>query len=83
VRATRAAGAQFIIVAAPVASHEAMQLLRPEADRLVMLTVPTALVAIGAWYEDFDQVPDSEVQQLLQRSRDELKSPCLPPRTAP
>ena len=68
VRAARAAGAVSIIVAAPVASMEAMSLLRPEADQLVVLQVPPHFMAVGEWYQRFDQTSDEEVQTLLSRS---------------
>ena len=68
VRAARAAGSTCVIVAAPVASSEAMALLRPEADQLVVLHVPPHFLAVGEWYRSFDQTSDDEVQALLRRS---------------
>jgi len=68
VRAARAAGAASVIVAAPVASTEAMALLRPEADQLVVLQVPPHFLAVGEWYQHFDQTGDEEVRELLTRS---------------
>lgn len=65
VRAARQAGATTVIAAAPVASHEAVALLTPECDVVEFLLVPPSLDAIGLWYEDFTQTPDSEVQRLL------------------
>ena len=50
VRAARAAGAAFVIVAAPVASDEAAAVVGAEADQLAILQVPPLLFAIGAWY---------------------------------
>jgi putative phosphoribosyl transferase len=68
VRAARAGGAASVIVAAPVASTEAMALLRPETDQLVVLQVPPRFLAVGEWYRRFDQTEDEEVQALLHRS---------------
>jgi len=65
VRAARRAGAARVVVAAPVASDEAVALMRRECDALVILQVPPFLRAVGAWYVDFSQVEDSEVRQLL------------------
>jgi putative phosphoribosyl transferase len=65
VRAAHQGGAANVIVAAPVSSHEALALLGAEADDVVVLMVPPALYAIGQWYEDFEQTPDSEVCRLL------------------
>jgi putative phosphoribosyl transferase len=63
--AVRALGAARVIVAAPVASHEAVGLLEPAADALVLLAVPARFRAVGEWYERFDQVEDEEVRRLL------------------
>ena len=78
VRAARAAGAAAIVVAAPVASPQATQLLAAEADELVILQVPAMLFAIGEWYARFEQLEDGEVCQLLElyrRSRRESDAP--------
>jgi putative phosphoribosyl transferase len=69
VRAARAGGAAAIVVAAPVASPEAVQLLAAEADRIVILQIPTMLFAIGEWYERFEQLEDEEVCRLLELYR--------------
>ena len=69
VRAARAGGAAAVIVAAPVASPQAAQLLRSEADELVILQIPAILFAIGEWYESFEQLEDDEVCRLLEQHR--------------
>jgi putative phosphoribosyl transferase len=69
VRAARKAGAATIIVAAPFASPEAAALVRREADATVILQTPPALLAIGQWYRDFEQLEDAEVCRLLDLSR--------------
>lgn len=72
IRAARKAGAASIIAAAPVASADAVELIKAEADQLSILSVPAQLFAVGQFYEQFDQVEDSEVQRLLaqhQRAR--------------
>jgi putative phosphoribosyl transferase len=69
VRAARAGGAAAIVVAAPVASPQAAQLLAAEADELVILQIPAMLFAIGEWYERFEQLEDAEVCQLLELHR--------------
>ncbi len=65
VRAARKAAAAAIVVAAPVASREAADLLRAEADSVVILQTPELLFAIGAWYEHFEQLEDDDVTRLL------------------
>ena len=69
VRAVRARGAGRVIVAAPVASREAVALLSEEADEVVCASVPDRFLGVGRWYEDFDQVSDDEVLALLARAR--------------
>lgn len=76
IRAARKAGANSIIVAAPVASSEAQDLARAEADQVVILQTPALLSAVGEWYEDFDQIEDAEVCRLLDLSR---RGPRNPP----
>ena len=69
VRAARAGGAAAIVVASPVASPQAAQLLAAEADQLVILQTPAMLFAIGEWYERFEQLADDEVCRLLELHR--------------
>jgi putative phosphoribosyl transferase len=69
VRAARAGGAAAIVVAAPVASPQAVELVRAEADDVVILKTPAMLFAIGEWYEDFAQLEDAEVCRLLETHR--------------
>lgn len=61
-----------IIVAVPHGAEETCAELRREADEVVCLATPWPYVAVGAWYEDFTQVSDSDVAELL-RSADEAR----------
>jgi putative phosphoribosyl transferase len=65
VRALRRQNAKRIVVAVPVGSRMACQMLRSEADELVCLSSPEHFESVGSWYEDFTQVTDVEVQQAL------------------
>ena len=71
VRAAHKAGAAHIIAAAPVASHAALGPIRAEADDVVIVHVPPQLMAIGEWYEHFEQLEDTEVSRLLAKGRTE------------
>ena len=62
----RARGARKIILAVPVAAPETVGSLRADADEIVVIEQPADLVAIGYWYRDFRQTPDSEVERLLE-----------------
>jgi predicted phosphoribosyltransferase len=54
-----------IIAAVPVGSPEACEQIGKEADGCICLLEPDSLQAIGLWYEDFSQVEDSQVRQML------------------
>jgi putative phosphoribosyl transferase len=54
-----------LICAVPVASHEAVDLVRPHCDELVCLSTPPGFHAVGQFYRDFRQVDDAEVVALL------------------
>ncbi|MEM9265118.1 MAG: phosphoribosyltransferase [Cyanobacteria bacterium P01_F01_bin.13] len=57
-----------LIVAVPIASIQAYRELKPKVDRLVCLSVPHNLYAIGIWYDRFAQVTDDQVCDLLNRA---------------
>jgi len=65
VRALRHQGAKRIVVAVPVGPPSACDMMRREADEVVCLSSPEPFEAVGAWYEDFTQVSDREVQDAL------------------
>jgi len=67
VRAARARQAGRIVVAAPVASPDAVATLKREADSVVSLMTPADFHAVGQWYRHFHQVTDEEVCDLLAR----------------
>lgn len=67
----RGDGPRRIVLAAPVAAPDTLAELAPYVDDTVVLLVPSALHAIGIWYDDFEQVSDEEVVRLLGRSRAE------------
>lgn len=69
IRGARKRGAARVIVAAPVAADEATAGLRAEADELVTLATPRHLNAVGAWYQDFRQLPEQEVIEILAAAR--------------
>jgi predicted phosphoribosyltransferase len=58
-------GADRVVLAAPVAAAESLLDLAAAADELVVVSTPSPFVAIGQWYENFDQTSDTEVRALL------------------
>lgn len=65
VQGVRALRPARIIVAVPVGAVDSCQRLRRQVDDLVCLITPAAFYAVGAWYDDFGQTSDAEVQALL------------------
>ncbi len=61
----RGQGAKQIIVAIPVASGEAYRKAARKADQLLCLATPKSFGAVGQYYQDFGQVSDQEVIDLL------------------
>lgn len=67
VEVVRRRGARRVVVAVPVAAESGAGRLREVADEVVCpLTVPGSF-AVGAWYDDFHQLDDDEVVELLTR----------------
>lgn len=67
VRSVRRRGAVRVVVAVPVAPPEAVRRLRAESCDVLCVREDPLFVAVGQFYEDFTQVPDEEVQALLEQ----------------
>ena len=63
-----------IILAIPVASGSAKQLILSEVDELVLLYEPEWFTGVGAFYEDFEEVTDEEVIQLLKQQHGQFNT---------
>lgn len=61
----RKLGARKVVVAAPVASPEAVRLLSNIADEVVFLAAPAGFLSIGEFYGDFSPTSDAQVVSLL------------------
>ena len=68
IRALRRRAPRRLILAVPVCAEQTVMDIRPEVDALVCLKTPSDLLAISLWYRNFEQVPDEEVIELLERS---------------
>jgi putative phosphoribosyl transferase len=55
-----------VVVAVPTAPPHSLLELEPHVDGLAWLIAPESFYAVGAWYEDFGEVPDEEVRRLLE-----------------
>jgi predicted phosphoribosyltransferase len=61
-------GAREVVVAVPVAPPETCAALEEQVDRVVCMRTPELFYAVGTWYEDFSEVTDDEVRNLLRRA---------------
>ena len=65
VRALRQMQPAAIVIAAPVAPQSTVNRLRREVDDVVCAAIPEKFYGVGQFYEDFSQVSDEEVIELL------------------
>jgi putative phosphoribosyl transferase len=68
VKAVRREHPAHIAVAIPVGPLSTCEELEREVDEVVCLRSPREFAAISLWYEDFAQVSDEEVCDLLERA---------------
>ena len=66
--ALRAEGAGRIVAAVPVAPQESCDALSDMVDEVVCAITPQPFRAVGEWYDDFTQIGDDEVRDLLSQS---------------
>ncbi|MEM3539274.1 MAG: phosphoribosyltransferase [Nitrososphaerales archaeon] len=59
----------LIVLAIPVGPKDTVRELRKYADKVICLITPEPFFAIGQFYENFDQISDEEVIQILNRFR--------------
>jgi putative phosphoribosyl transferase len=57
-----------IIVAVPVASHEAIDHVKELADEVIVPLVPEFFYSVSMWFSDFRQTTDGEVIELLRQA---------------
>jgi putative phosphoribosyl transferase len=69
-RWARSRGASRVILAVPVAPPEGVRRLAKEADEVRALASPEPFYAVGQWYEEFPQVSDEQVVEMLARAAD-------------
>ena len=64
-KALKKEGASEVVIAVPVAPPDSIALLREAADEVVVLDIPADFMAVGQFYQDFHQLEDEEVMELL------------------
>lgn len=67
-RAIRAQHPRKLIAAVAVASPDAVRALRRECDAMVCLDVPAEFGAVGQFFDDFKQISDKDVIEVLRES---------------
>jgi putative phosphoribosyl transferase len=63
-RSLRAVAPARVVLAAPVGAAETVQRLEQLADAVVCVETPADFLAVGRWYEHFEQTTDDEVIAL-------------------
>jgi len=73
IRALRERRLGRLVLAIAVAPPDTVRVLRDLVDELVVLSTPMMFWAVGAFYEDFQQVSDDEVCGLLRVQAERLR----------
>lgn len=66
-----------IVVAVPTAAIETCELFQHLVDDVICAHTPEPFLGVGAWYEDFLQTSDEQVQELLATARREFQQPLV------
>src|SRR5262245_27502449 len=64
-RAVRQQRPSKVVVAVPLAAPETCQAFGVEVDEIVCAVTPAPFYAVGLWYDDFSQMSDEEVRDIL------------------
>ena len=56
-----------LIIAVPVGPTETIDKLKKVADEVVVISSPLFFGAVGEFYQDFTQVSDNEVQEIMRK----------------
>jgi putative phosphoribosyl transferase len=68
-RAVRARNPKELVGAVAVASTEAARAMLHECDALICLKIPHEFYAVGQFFNDFSQVTDEDVVEILKKER--------------
>jgi putative phosphoribosyl transferase len=58
-----------LVIAVPVAPKEILEDLNNIADKVIVLYTPEPFGAVGRFYQDFNQVSDEEVKEIMKKYR--------------
>lgn len=65
----KAENIERLVAALPVVPPETAEELRQMVDEFICLETPDDFMAVGSYYQDFAQVTDDEVVEILERSK--------------
>ncbi len=57
-----------LIIAVPVTASDTMREIKKECDEFISLYVPDYFQAVGSFYQDFQQITDKQVCQLIKEN---------------
>lgn len=57
-----------IVVAVPVAAEDTCAEFKHQVDDIICASTPEPFLGVGRWYEDFAQMTDQEVREILERA---------------
>lgn len=72
----RAHGAARVVLAVPVGSPDTIREMADEADEVVCVETPAGFMGVGQFYDDFTQVPDEDVLELLAEAAGRASAPA-------
>jgi putative phosphoribosyl transferase len=56
-----------LVIAVPLAPREILEDLNRAADKVIVLYTPEPFGAVGRFYQDFNQVSDDEVKEIMKK----------------
>lgn len=56
-----------LVIAVPVAPRDILEDLNGIADKVIVLYTPEPFGAVGRFYQDFAQVSDQEVKEIMKK----------------
>jgi putative phosphoribosyl transferase len=68
----RAQNPARIVVAVPTAAREVCEAFQFEVDEMICAMTPEPFQGVGKWYEEFPQMNDEEVRNLLEKANRQL-----------
>lgn len=66
VKALRKLHPSKVIVAVPTAAPSTCDEFKTEVDEIICAMTPEPFYAVGAWYEDFSQITDDQIRDMLE-----------------